>query len=220
MNPRFDAILFDLDGTLLDTIEDLADCMNRCMNKRGFAEHGYDAYKLFVGDGVRNLAMRALSSEHRSEAMLDEIVADMRVEYAAHWADKTHAYQGIPELLADLASRGIPCAVLSNKPDDFTKAMVCRFFPHISFAAAYGARAGVPHKPDPQAALAIAHEMNVRPDHFLYVGDTSTDMRTAISAGMFPLGVLWGFRGADELLQYGARQLVAAPAEILKFILA
>lgn len=216
---KHSAILFDLDGTLLDTLDDLADSMNAALVSLGFPRHDRSAYRIFVGDGVENLVKRALPPVHLGDAALvRDAVKRMREEYARRWHDKTRPYDGIAELLAEAAVRGVPCAVLSNKPHPATVEVVAHFFPRNSFAAVYGARPGVPIKPDAGAALEVAAEMGVEPSRFLYLGDTNTDMQTAVAAGMDPVGVLWGFREAKELTEAGARVLAAHPREVLPLL--
>jgi len=209
------AVLFDLDGTLLDTVADLADSMNCVLARMGFPGHETEAYKRFVGDGVENLARRALPEAHRDEQTVARCVAAMRKEYGRRWADKTRPYDGIRELLDALTRRGIAIAVLSNKPDDFTKAIATRMLGTWRFAIVAGARPGVRQKPDPGEALRIAQGMGTAPAEFLYVGDTGTDMRTANAAGMHAVGALWGFRNAQELLEGGAKVLIEKPIELL-----
>jgi phosphoglycolate phosphatase len=212
------AVLFDLDGTLLNTLEDLADSMNAVLRRLGLPAHEAAAYKYFVGDGIVNMARRALPADRRDEAVVTRLVEGMRRHYARHWADKTHPYDGVPELLGELTRRGLPTAVLSNKPDDSTRTMVARLLPGHRFRLVLGARPDVPIKPDPAAALEIAEALGVPPGGFVYLGDTGTDMRTATAAGMYPVGALWGFRTADELSQAGAETLIDRPAHLLKLL--
>lgn len=212
---QYRAVLFDLDGTLLDTLEDLADSINAVLIRLGFPVYGPDDYRTFIGDGVELLARRALPEDRRDDAMVSLIVAEGRREYGRRWADKTRVYEGIEGLLDTLTGRGIRMAVLSNKPDDFTGMMVSHYLPRWQFDAVWGARVDVPKKPDPGAALAIASLLRVPPSQFLYLGDTDTDMRTARSAGMFPVGALWGFRTGDELIKNGARALIDRPGDLL-----
>jgi phosphoglycolate phosphatase len=211
----FKAILFDLDGTLLDTLDDLADSTNLALREQGFAEHPVEAYKYFIGNGVENLVRRALPEEHRDAATYARCVARMRQEYAERWAAKTRPYAGIPELLDALAARGVPMGVFSNKPDEFTRLCVSRLLPRWPFQAVLGATARLPKKPDPAGALEIAARLQVPPAEFVYLGDTNTDMQTAIAAGMYPVGALWGFRTAEELTTSGARVLLDRPLELL-----
>ena len=212
------AILFDLDGTLLDTLDDLADSMNATLLSLGFPAHDRSAYRIFVGDGVENLVRRALPDGTGDEALVQSAVKRMREEYGSRWHDKTRPYDGIPELLDGAASRGVPCAVLSNKPHPATLEVVAHFFPRYRFAAVFGARPGVPIKPDAGAAREVAAALGVDPSRFLYLGDTNTDMLTAVAAGMDPVGALWGFREARELTEAGARVLASHPREILPLL--
>ena len=211
----YEAVLFDLDGTLLDTLEDLADATNRALARSGFPAHPLDAYRYFVGDGMRNLILRTLPEGQRDEEMLAKTIEAFQEEYGRNWADKTRPYEGVPELLDALAERGVPMAILSNKPDEFTKLCVGRLLPRWRFRAVQGVSETNPKKPDPTGALAIAERLGVAPAEVLYVGDTNTDMKTANAAGMFAVGVTWGFRPASELLAHGARALLAAPGELV-----
>ncbi len=212
------AVLFDIDGTLLDTLEDIASSANGVLGRLGFPQHELEAYKYFVGDGREALAVRILPSSHRDATTIAKVVACIDSEYSHHWADTTHPYEGIPELLEALTVRAIKMAVLSNKPDDSAKLMVSRLLPHWQFELVLGARPSVPRKPDPAAALEIAECLNILPSEFIYLGDTDTDMKTAKAAGMYPIGVLWGFRTADELLASGAKTLIHNPIDLLKIL--
>lgn len=212
---KFRAVLFDLDGTLLDTIEDLADSMNAVLDKFGFPVHDIKEYKYFIGDGIANLVRRALPPESRSEETINCCVDAMRQEYGRRWADKTCPYRGIPELLDGLHARGLKMAVLSNKLDEVTKLVVAKLLPRWKFEFVLGERPLVPKKPNPAAALEIARLMNIRPCEFLYLGDTSIDMKTANAAGMYAVGALWGFREAGELTAGGAKILIENPVDLL-----
>jgi phosphoglycolate phosphatase len=215
---KYRAVMFDLDGTLLDTLEDLADSMNRVLEGLGFPPRPVEEFKLIVGDGVVTMARRSLPEGHRDEPTVARCVTLMREEYGKRWADKTHPYAGIPELLDALAERGIQMAVVSNKPDDFTKLCVARLLPRGRFDAVIGMSPTTPPKPDPKGVLESAARLGVAPADFLYLGDTNTDMRTAVAAGMFPVGALWGFRSAEELLASGARVLLEEPSDLLALL--
>jgi len=212
------AILFDLDGTLLDTIEDIADSMNQVLSRFGFSGHEPEAYKYFVGEGVESMVRKVLPEKSLEEELVARCVVAMREEYGRRWNNKTRPYLGIPELLDALSQRGFPLAILSNKPHDFTQLVVAKQLPRWSFKVVFGARSTVPKKPDPTAALEIADIMHLAPDLFLYLGDTSTDMKTAVAAGMFPLGALWGFRSAQELRTHGAQALLEKPLDVLHYL--
>lgn len=215
---NFRAVIFDLDGTLLDTLEDLADSMNNVLAQMGLPGHDLERYKFFVGDGVEMLVRRALPVTHRDDATVARSVSAMRQEYGRRWALKTRPYEGVPELLDGLRERGLKTAILSNKPDDFAKMTVERLLPHGRFDLVLGERPGTARKPDPAGALEVAERLGLPPEAFLYVGDTGTDMRTAVAASMFPVGALWGFRPASELVASGAKVLIHEPSELLKLL--
>jgi len=213
-----DAVLFDLDGTLLDTLADLGDSMNRALRAMGHPEHPLDAYRTFVGDGVRALAVRSLPGDAQDDETVERAIAGMQAEYSKRWAERTVPYAGVSEMLSELTGRVLPMAILSNKPDHFTKLIVAELLPHWKFAVVRGALPDVPRKPDPTSALDIAGELGVEPERILYVGDTNTDMQTANAAGMFPVGATWGFRTPEELRAHGAAVLIDRPAELIGLI--
>ncbi len=215
---RFKAIIFDLDGTLLDTLKDLADAMNAAIVKLGFHPHPVDAYRYFVGDSLEIEARRALPKNALDDETVKKCCEISRAEYAEKFADNTVPYPGIPELLTTLQSRGIPQAILSNKPDDFTQLTVRKLLPGFEFDIVLGLKPPLRKKPDPTAALSIAEKLKVKPADILYLGDTNTDMQTAVNAGMYPVGALWGFRTAEELLKNGAKYLAQKPPDILKLM--
>ena len=215
---KFKAVIFDLDGTLLDSIEDLADSMNAVLAKAGYPVHDLQSYKYFVGNGMKNLVINALPPEHRNEDTIKIYTQKMKEEYAKRWNVKTRPYEGIPELLDALETMGMDMAVLSNKPDNFTKIIVEELLPKWKFSVVFGERTSVPRKPDPTGALEIAHILNLKPHEVLYLGDTGTDMKTAVSAGMYAVGALWGFREKDELLENGAKVIIQNPLELLNIL--
>jgi phosphoglycolate phosphatase len=214
----FKAVLFDLDGTLLDTLADIADCSNAVLRRRGHPAHPLAAYRQFVGDGVEALARRALPESHRNPETVAACAAEISAAFLDHGARMAHPYEGIPELLERLTNRGLKMAILTNKPQAPARLMVSQRLAAWPFALVRGAREGVPKKPDPSAALAIAERLEIPPARILYLGDTAIDMQTAGSAGMFALGVLWGFRAAPELIAGGARMLVRHPADLLAWL--
>lgn len=212
------AVIFDLDGTLIDSLQDIADSMNAVLRALGLPAHPTDAYRMFVGDGVEWLVRRALPDAHRSPDEVREITARVVEEYSRRWKATTRPYAGIPELLDELTARGIRLAILSNKPHAATRAAVEEFLSPWRFEAVQGAESGFPRKPDPAGALAIAQAMHLSVEAFAYLGDTDTDMRTATAAGMFPFGVLWGFRDAENLRSAGARTLLEHPLDLLPLL--
>jgi phosphoglycolate phosphatase len=215
---HFKAVIFDIDGTLLDTLLDIANSANTVLARSGFPQHKPQDYKYYVGDGIQVLAQRILPTDRRDEATINKIAAEIDSEYSQHWADNSHPYPGIPELLKSLTDRGIKIAALSNKPDRSARLTVSRLLPDWHFEFVLGVSPSTPKKPDPQGALGIAQNLKIKPDDFLYLGDTDTDMKTAGSAGMYAVGALWGFRTAEELLASGARLLLHSPLELLKIL--
>jgi phosphoglycolate phosphatase len=211
-------VLFDLDGTLVDSLADLADSMNRVLTRHGLPSHPVQAYRYFVGEGIVKLVQRALPVEARQPDLIEECVREMRQEYALHWADTTKPYPGIAELLDALTARQIEMAILSNKPDELTREVVRTLLPKWHFAVVAGARETIPRKPDPAGALRIADLLHRNPADFLYLGDTNTDMQTARGAGMFAIGALWGFRTAEELKKNGAQTLLSVPIELCRLL--
>lgn len=215
---KYKAVIFDLDGTLLDSLEDLANSMNNVLESQGLPIHEVERYKYFVGNGMYNLVLRTIPSEKREESFVNYCHALMKKEYAKRWADNTKPYEGIDLLLNKLATLRYKTAVFSNKPHEFTLLVVDKLLGNWNFDAVFGERPGIPIKPNPAGALEIAELFQIPPKEFLYLGDTGTDMVTAKSAGMYAVGVLWGFRKADELLENGADTLISTPTELFKFI--
>ena len=210
------AILFDLDGTLADTLADIASAANRVLERRGLPTHPVASYRPWIGEGVVRLMERAHPPAPASAVAA--AVVEFRQVYAAHLLDATAPYPGVPDLLARLTAQAVPFAVLSNKPDPATHEVVARLFPGVAFAAVVGHRAGVPAKPDPGSALELARILEVAPNQCALVGDTGTDMATAVAAAMIPIGALWGFRDRDELLATGARHLLTEPLALLDLL--
>jgi phosphoglycolate phosphatase len=215
---RFKAILFDLDGTLLDTLEDLGNAANRVLGKYDFPTHPLDTYRYFVGDGATVLMKRALPENKRDDDTVGACVRTFREDYGKGWNVKTRPYDGVTEMLDALTASGLKMAVLSNKPDEFTKRCVTEFLPKWNFDMVLGQSNLMPLKPDPKGALEIAKCLNIIPSHFIYLGDTAIDMKTATAAGMYPVGALWGFRTEKELLENGAQALIKRPQEILNLL--
>jgi phosphoglycolate phosphatase len=215
----FKAILFDIDGTLLDTLQDLADSMNSALVSMGFAPHELKAYRYFVGDGMENLVRRALPDWAKTDpGKVSECLKLLLSLYEVGGTAKTRPYPQIPELLDALSARGLKMAVLSNKLHNFAVKIIEQFLPAWRFELVIGERPSVPRKPDPTSALEIARKLAIEPADFLYIGDTATDMKTAKAAGMFPVGVLWGFRDAAELSANGAAKLLSKPLELLELL--
>ncbi|MDO8945234.1 MAG: HAD hydrolase-like protein, partial [Desulfobacterales bacterium] len=166
----FKAVIFDLDGTLLDTLEDLADSMNCVLERNRLPQHALAAYKYFVGDGIDMLVRRALPFEIADEEDLNRFIRELKGEYAGRWTQKTRPYSGILEVLDAFSAAGFELAVLSNKPDEATQHIVQAFLPDVSFRMVIGATSGKPKKPDPTVALEIADRLRIAPARFIYVG--------------------------------------------------
>ena len=212
----YKAVLFDLDGTLLDTLEDLADSTNRMLGQLGFPEHPVAAYRYFVGNGMANLVERVLPEKERSESVIKQALQLFQEDYQGNWKTKTRPYDQVPEMLDRLQEKGLTFTILSNKPDKFTQLCVAELLPQWNFEIVQGQKEGIPRKPNPAGAFEIAKTLDIPPEEFLYLGDTATDMKTAVAAGMFAGGVLWGFRERDELLEHGAQQLFEQPLDVPK----
>ena len=215
---KYRGVAFDFDGTLLDTLQDLAESVNCVLGRSGFPQHTLDEYRHFVGAGIEDLARRVLPEGHRDEATVTRTLAEIRQEYHRRWPDNTHPYDGIPELLDALAARGIAMAIVTNKPDDSTRQMAASLLPRWRFDVIIAATPDLPRKPDPKGALEAARTMGLPPEAILYVGDSDIDMRTASAAGMFPVGVTWGFRPEDELRASGAAVIIDHPMELLDLL--
>lgn len=211
----YKAIIFDLDGTLLDTLEDLAVSVNAVLRDQGFQEHPVDAYRYFVGDGIEALVSRAFPDTAAQGANFPEFVEAVKEEYRKRWADHTRPYPGIETMLDFFEENKIPKAIFSNKPQEFTVITVETLLPRWEFIAVQGIEEGISRKPDPSGALKIADKMGFKPDEIAYLGDTGTDMKTARAGNFYPIGALWGFRPAEELLEEGARMVVEKPQDVL-----
>lgn len=216
-------VIFDLDGTLLNTLDDLAAATNLALQNHGLPALPVDAYRLLVGAGARNLLRRAASAAGlkaaADESMIDSLVKDFSAAYQQGWADKTRPYPGVQDMLDRLLAAGSRLAVLSNKPDAFTQLIVRHFFPDGPFSLVSGMRDGWPAKPDPSLALELCGQLGALPSETALVGDSDSDMQTAVRGGLTPVGVLWGFRDAEELMQNGACRLFADPAGLAGWLL-
>ncbi len=214
----YDAIVFDLDGTLLNTLSDLGNAVNRVLYQHGFPNHDLDKYRYFVGDGAKMLVIRALPEHQRNEKVIDACLQDFKNDYGQHWNVETTVYDGISDMFDELSSRGIKLAILSNKPHEFTKRCVTKLLSRWTFDVVLGQRTSIPQKPHPAAAIEIADRMDIAVSSFLYLGDSAVDMQTAVAAGMFPVGAMWGFRSSEELKENGAKALLKYPSDIFTLL--
>ncbi len=212
------AILFDLDGTLLDTLRDLADSGNEVLAARGFPAHPVDAYRTFIGNGMMNLVRDIFPDGHRPDEgqETDQVLAEYREAYGRNWKNTTRPYEGINELLDTLTEQQTPIGILSNKAHDFTEKCVDAFLSNWNWDVVLGAREGIPKKPDPAGAIEAAERLGVTATDCWFVGDSDVDMFTAVNAGMHAIGVSWGFRSVEELRAAGAEIVIQNPAELLK----
>jgi phosphoglycolate phosphatase len=215
---RYRAILLDLDGTLLDTLEDISNAANRVLIIQGFPTHSLDIYRELIGEGAARLITRILPKEKQDANTVQTCLEAYLDDYGQNWNIKTKPYVGIPEMLDAFVARGLKLAVLSNKPEEFTQKCVRELLSNWTFDAVIGTSDRIPSKPSPVGALEIAGHLNIASEEFLYLGDTGIDMRTAIAARMFAVGVLWGFRDREELQREGARVLIEKPLEILRLL--
>lgn len=211
---RLKAVVFDLDGTLLDSLEDIADAANSVLADQGFPIHSLRAYRYMVGSGARDLIELAIPQSVRTDETVERCLLQYREAYGRHWNRKSGPYPGIVDMLDALCERHITLAVLSNKPQKFTELCMKEWFSRWTFPVILGASPERPLKPDPQGAFEIARTLNLNPGEFAYLGDTAIDMQTANRAGMHAVGALWGFRPRRELEDAGARTLIARPQEL------
>ena len=210
--------IFDLDGTLLNTIGDLAASCDAVMLQNGLPQHTTDEYRQMVGRGILRLVEAAIPEQMRSPEYVEKVRQDFVAYYLEHIDLYTHPYDGIPELVDALAERGVKIAVASNKFQAGTERLIRSFFPDVKFAAVLGQRVGVPLKPDPQIDLEIIDTAGVEPNETLHIGDSGVDMQTAHAAGVQAVGVTWGFRSREELVECGADVIVDTPKQILDLI--
>ena len=210
----YKAVVFDLDGTLVDTLYDLAAATNKGLVKAGLPTHSIDEYKLFVGSGRDKLVKRAMG-EYYSEKDACVVRDAFDSYYAEHCNDNVKAYGTCADMLASLSEMGIKTGVLSNKPDEFVGRILSNVYPEHKFTAAWGKREKYPVKPDPSALLDLLSEIGIKPSECLYVGDSDIDVYTAQNAGVEMIGVEWGFRGREEIINAGAKRVVKTADEIL-----
>jgi phosphoglycolate phosphatase len=214
---NYRAIIFDLDGTLVDSLEDIADAMNETLEVFGFPTHNYDAYRYFVGNGLMNLVRTSVPQPVLENRQMLQLCFEMMIDkYQKCLICKTRLYPGIKELLDILASKNLKMAILSNKADELTQQICNALLKEWPFDVIMGATEDFPRKPNPNSALFIAKKLNIFPENIVYVGDTNVDMKTANAAGMLPVGVTWGFRTREELQDAGAKLIIDEPLELIE----
>ena len=213
------AIIFDLDGTLLDTLQDITIAANTVLRRHGFAEHPLESYANFVGDGLKVLVQRILPGKH-PQHLLDLYCRHFLEAYEDCWDKHCQTYDGVDEMLSQLSEAAIPMAVLSNKPHAFVLRFVERYFSEGVFSLVHGQRQGVARKPDPTAALDIARQLRSDPEAIFFVGDTPIDIHTGRAAGMKTAAVSWGFRSSSELIKEQPDFLINHPSELFQHVLA
>ncbi|KUJ63435.1 HAD family hydrolase [Flavobacteriaceae bacterium CRH] len=214
---KFKGIIFDLDGTLVNSLEDISDAMNTVLTNLNYPTHTYDTYQYFIGSGLRNLVSKALPASNNNQDQIEICFETMVNEYRKICTLKTKPYAGIMELLDDLVSRNIKLAVFSNKADELTKKIAAEIFPDI-FDAAIGLSIESLKKPNPFEALEISKSWNLKPEEIIFVGDSDIDMQTSTNANMFPVGVSWGYRTEAELIASGAKLVLNNPSELIEVL--
>ena len=212
-------VIFDLDGTLINSIEDLGQAANYALSKNGFPTHSLASYPFFVGNGVRNLIRKALPEENRNDTTIDSLLKDFKEYYDEHNVDSTKPYDGIMELLKQLQEQGVKLAVASNKYQKATEKIVSQLFPDIKFVSVQGQQDGVNVKPDPSIVFNILGVALVPKAEVLYVGDSGVDMETARRACVDSVGVTWGFRSEKELNEYHADRIVHRASDIFDIVM-
>ena len=213
------AFIFDLDGTLVDSLEDIGQACNDVLASHGYPVHPLPEYRFYVGRGFHKLVNDALPEGEAAKPSSDQLtalIAEARARYGENMCERTKPYAGITDALHQLAADGHALAVLSNKPDDLTVELVRRYFPDVPFALVRGGREGVPLKPEPDAPLDMLRHMDFLPERSFYVGDSNVDIFTARNAGMISIGVAWGFRGADELRAAQADHVIDTPVALTR----
>ena len=217
MKPKYRGVIFDLDGTLVDTLEDIAASMNRALKLRGFPELPAEEYREKVGWGIRRLAFLSLPAEAQQEETADSIAMDASRFYAEVPLAYSRPYPGISELVSELGHRKIRTAVLTNKPDPPAQKVIAGLFPQGSFRRVQGEIFGNPRKPDPACVWELLIDLDLTPSDVVFAGDSEIDMETALASGCFPLGVSWGFRSRQVIEKAGARRIIESPEELLEF---
>ena len=215
---KFKLVIFDLDGTLVDSLEDIGDAMNRVLLGRGYPLHSYNKYRFFVGNGIRNLVIQSLPDAARNESEVDSCFIEMMVDYGQNYINKTHLYDGIALLLDGIVEKGVKMAILSNKADAITQKVYAKLLSKWPFEVVMGANDMFPAKPNPLSALYIAETVGISAESVVYIGDSDVDMHTARAAMFTAVGAAWGFRSKLELIEAGAMYTIDKPTELLSLL--
>ena len=211
------AVLFDLDGTLVNSLADLAEGVNRALATENYPTHEVEAFKYFVGDGMPIMIERALPADKKDPDTIARMLKLLKAYYSEHFADFTCAYDGVPELVKELKKRGFIVAVVTNKAQDMAEIVVKKFYGD-TFDLIFGMREGIPGKPDPTMALLAMEELGVKPEECVFIGDSGMDVATGVNSGALHVGELWGYRGEEELRKNGAKYIITRPEEFLDII--
>lgn len=214
----FKGVIFDLDGTLVNSLEDITNAMNTVLKQYNFPTHSVQVCQSFIGHGVRDLVVKALPKEYQNEEWINRCFNEMLVVYSENCTIKTKMYDGISDLLDQLTAHNIKLAVFSNKADKLTKKVVKAVLPNWNFEAVEGLKVEALKKPNPSVAIEISEKLEVPVAQLIFVGDTDVDILTAKSAGMYPVGVVWGYRTKEELIESGAKFILEHPSDLLKIL--
>jgi len=215
---QFKGVIFDLDGTLINSVEDIADAMNVVLKQNNFPMHNVKTYEQFLGSGLRDLLKKAIGNKNNDSAFIDTCWDAMIAIYAANCTNKTKPYNGIINLLDALVLRKLKMAILSNKADNLTKKIVTELFPTYNFETVIGLTSEETKKPNPKTALQISEIFGMNPQEIVFVGDSGIDMQTATNAGMFAVGVTWGYKDKNELIVNGAKFILNHPSDLFKIL--
>ena len=218
MKLKYKGVIFDLDGTLVDTLDDIAASMNRALKTRGFPEHPAENYKSKVGWGIKRLALLSLPEGARSEKTAALVAADAAIFYAEAPLVHSRPYPGILDIISALKQKNVKTAVLTNKPDPVAQKVISGLFPPFSFEEVLGEREGMKRKPDPSSTWELIVGMGITPRDTIFVGDSEIDMETALAASCHALGVSWGYRPLEVLEKAGAQRIIHKPGELLEIL--
>ena len=214
---KFKGVIFDLDGTLVNSLEDIADAMNSVLQELNYPTHGYEDYQYFIGSGLRNLVSKSLPATHNDEKHIDSCYHLMIEKYSENCTLKTEPYEGIIDLLDHLISHNIKLSVFSNKSDELTKEITTALFPNY-FNPIVGLTTESLKKPNPFKAIEISKNLGLKPEEIIFIGDSGIDMQTATNANMLAVGVLWGYRPKEELISNGAKHVLSNPLDLIQIL--